>query len=93
VTKSFSKDIWALQDELGDAAHPILDLLANCIQRLKNYGWDDSLPVKPYGLFGDSYSYAISPDYCFTFKSVTDRDERKSPITEHYHLKNLLRSR
>ena len=92
VTRGFGRDVAALQDELGSKAEPVLDLLAESLEKLKKYKWDESLPIKRYGMYGDSFSFDFTAGYCFTFKNITDSDEQGlSVVVEHYFLKNLLR--
>ncbi len=94
VTRSFARDIASLQDALGSKAELVLDLLAESFEKLRKYKWDGSLPIRPYGIYGDSFAYDFAADYTFTFKNITDSDERKlSVVVEHYVLKNLLRKR
>jgi hypothetical protein len=94
VTRGFARDVAALQDHLGGKAELVLDILAESFEKLKGYKWDDSLPIKPYGIYGDSFSFDFTEDYSFTFKNITDSDERGLlVIVEHYILKNLLRRR
>ena len=80
------------EDVGGGAADEIRAALIAAINKLKRYEWDETL-IKQYGIVGDAFSFDFCRDYKFTFKVVTDRDERKHPIEEHYFLKRLLRKK
>ena len=92
-TNSFFKDLDTISGHLGPAADQFLSLLIISLARLRRYEWDESLPIKPYGIIGDSFIYEFSDAYSFTFRFRTDRDEQGRPLRDHYFLKRLLRKK
>lgn len=71
---------------MGEEAKAILHDLARAVIDLDNYKWDGSLPIKPYGLYGDEFSFAFHAQYVFIFRRYTERDERKQPVRVHIYL-------
>jgi hypothetical protein len=65
--------------------------LVAAFEEIKARGFDQSLPIKPYGPIGDSFEYSLGGGYSFTFRIATDRDSEKHPILEHFYLKDILR--
>jgi hypothetical protein len=91
ITESFSTDVSAINELLGPSAGEVNLSIVGALKKLRDYCWDETLPIRRTGIYGDSYLYEFCDDYSLTFKVATDRDENKKPITEHYYLKNLLR--
>ena len=88
---SLLADLQSIYEEFGEeVGDSVREPLITAIEKLKRYEWDRSL-IEPYGVVGDTFAFDFCRDYRFTFKIVTDRDEEKKPINEHYYLKNLLR--
>ena len=91
VTPSFVADFGELERQIGTESKTIYDQLVSALASIRDQ--KHTLPIMPYGSFGDSFQYKLSADYVFTFKRVTDRDSDRRPILLHYFLKNLLRVR
>src|SRR5580704_17855616 len=91
-TTSFWADVDNLSNVLASRADDVFMKLVLALRDLRGYQRDGSLPIEPYGWYGDSYAFRFCDEYVFTFKLVTDRDDKKAPIVQHYHLKNLLRA-
>jgi hypothetical protein len=90
-TPSLLTDLQTIYDDFGDVAgDSVRAALITAIRKLKRYEWDESL-IQPSGAVGDSFKFDFCRDYKFTFKVLTDRNEHKQPIHEHYFLKRLLR--
>lgn len=79
-----------MNELLGASAGAVNSLIIGALKELRGYGWDESLPIRRTGIYGDSFLSEFCDEYSLTFKVATDRDEHKRPIVEHYYLKNLL---
>jgi hypothetical protein len=93
VTRSFVADFGELERQLGTESKTVYDQLLSALASIREQKPQETLPIMPYGSYGDSFQYKLSADYVFTFKRVTDRDSERRPILFHYFLKNLLRLR
>jgi hypothetical protein len=84
-------DLRAVYEDFGeDTGDAVREALITAMESLKRYEWDESL-IQRYGIVGDTFTFDFCRDYKFTFKVLTDRDENKQSIAEHYYLKRLLR--
>ena len=90
LTHSFAADLAILQEQ-PRSADATLQYLTKALQQLKDQISQDTLPISPYGKYGDSFIFVLNDEFAFTYKRVTDRDSERRPITFHYYLKNLLR--
>jgi hypothetical protein len=93
LTESFSADVATMNVLLGVSAEDINLSIIRALRKLHGYSWDETLPIRRTGIYGDSYLFEFCDDYSLTFRIFTDRDEHKKPIVDHYYLKNLLRRR
>jgi len=89
-TPSLLSDLESVYQESGEEiGNAVRSDLIVAMGKLKLYQWDKSL-IQSYGVVGDTFTFDFCRAYKFTFKVVTDRDENKQPIREHYYLKRLL---
>jgi hypothetical protein len=93
VTPSFVADFGELERQIGAASETVYEQLLSALECIREQTPQNTLPITPYGSFGDSFQYRLTADYVFTFKRVTDRDFERRPTLYHYFLKNLLRVR
>ena len=91
VTRSFSADVQSLYEEIGAEADAVLTALFAAVKQLEDQRAMSSLPLAPYGKYGDSFLVDFSPQFSFTFKRSTDRKGEGQPLVRHFYLKNLLR--
>jgi hypothetical protein len=88
-TKSFFNDL----DTLAEASGPAGDqLVLFCVAAIGRLQREDLglLPLKSYGVVGDSYIYKFAETHSFTFRVHTDRDGDGHPLKVHYYLKRIL---
>jgi hypothetical protein len=88
-TKSFFNDLDTLAEASGPAGDQLVLLCVAAIGRLQREDLG-LLPLKSYGVVGDSYIYKFAETHSFTFRVHTDRDGDGHPLKVHYYLKRIL---
>ncbi len=89
-TNTFYEHFSLLADHHGRISVPV-NALIQAMQKLKDYAWDGSLPISPYGSGGDSFAFRFHPGYMFTFQRYTERDSHKQPVRIKLFLKTIQR--
>jgi hypothetical protein len=84
VTASFAADFGELERQIGAESKTVYDQILSALLSIREQKPHDTLPITPYGLYGDSFQYKLNEEYVFTFKKVTDRDSERKPILFHY---------
>ena len=92
VTRAFVADFGELERDIGvGPAKSVYAQIVAALEAIRGEKAYDSLPITPYGYYGDSFQYQLNSEYVLTFKRATDREPEGRPLLFHYYLKNLFR--
>ena len=88
-TETFGIHFDKLCEALGDSADAFGSDLAKALERIKQYKWDGSLPIRPHGSSGTDFSCPINEEFILVFSRETDRTGEGVPLTVHLHLQTI----